>query len=71
MTDEQKQEFLYLLHLYMHDLLQSDKMNQKKHELPDKYLSYPMSYGVKAQYNHARCIEKRIALEVQDNIKVY
>lgn len=66
MTDEEKKELVYLLQVYMHDLLSIDKSNQKYKDSDDKWLWYQS--GVKAQYNHARCIEKKLAVEVEDMI---
>ena len=74
MSNEQKRELVYLLHLYMHDLIRYDKTNRKKIEDVEKKGGYAWSIpdletGVKSQYNHARCIERKLAKDVEETIR--
>lgn len=61
---EEKQELVRLLHLYMADLVVADRKNK---ELISFYSG--AHYGVKAQYEHARIIASKIAVEVNRDLR--
>lgn len=69
MTIEEKQELVRLLHVYMADLVAANEANMQEakrheHSWEGHYVS-----GVKAQYDHARIIASRLAVEVQGGLK--
>ena len=66
MKPEEKQELVRLLHLYMADLVVADRKNK---ELKSFYIGG--RYGVKTQYEHARIIASKIAVEINRDMRSY
>ena len=68
----EKQELVRLLGLYQNELLMENEENLKKkmrsNESPKKVVT-DYSYGVKAQYEHARIIAKRLSIEIGKEIE--
>lgn len=67
MTDKDKQELVRLLALYQADLLNKNQQNIARATTKrDSYI-----YGIKAQYNHARCIIRKLSVEIEHDVKSY
>ena len=68
----EKQELVRLLGLYQNELLMENEENLKKKmrrdESPKKVVA-DYSYGVKAQYEHARIITKKLSVEIGKELK--
>lgn len=68
----EKQELVRLLGLYQNELLMENEENLRKKmrsdESPKKVIT-DYSYGVKAQYEHARIIIKRLSVEIGKEIE--
>ena len=68
----EKQELVRLLGLYQNELLMENEENLRKkmrsNESPKKVVT-DYSYGVKAQYEHARIIIKRLSVEIGKEIE--
>lgn len=68
----EKQELVRLLGLYQNELLMENEENLKKkmkHKESPKEFVMDYSYGVKAQYEHARIIIKKLSVEIGKEIK--
>lgn len=71
---EDKKALYRLLSEYMSDLLELDKENikrrkdRKEHEWQIE--NNPIS-GVKAQFNHARCICNKLMVEIENEIIIF
>lgn len=67
----EKQELVRLLSLYQNELLMENEENLRKKvrskEIPKKIVT-DYSYGVKAQYEHARIIIKKLSVEIGKEI---
>lgn len=67
-----KQELVRLLGLYQSELLVENEENIRKkmmsNEIPKKVVT-DYSYGVKAQYEHARIIIKKLSVEIGKELK--
>ena len=66
MTLHDKQELVRLLNIYQFELVEKDQENRDyrfKHK-DDRYYSGTLYSGVKAQYEHARCISRRLGVEI-------
>lgn len=71
MTLKDKMELVRLLNLYQSDLLDANEANIKEAE---KYASGDRwkgnyTFGIKAQFEHARCIAQRLSVEINNNLK--
>lgn len=64
MTINEKQELVRLLHLYMADLVVADRKNKALNSF-----HRDVQHGVKAQYEHARIIASKIAVEVNRDLR--
>ena len=68
----EKQELVRLLGLYQSELLMENEENirkkMKRDESPKKLIT-DYSYGVKAQYEHARIIIKKLSVEIGKELK--
>lgn len=68
----EKQELVRLLGLYQSELLMENEENirkkMKSNESPKKLVT-DYSYGVKAQYEHARVIIKKLSFEIGKELK--
>jgi ABC-type Na+ transport system ATPase subunit NatA len=68
----EKQELVRLLGLYQSELLMENEENLRKkmrsNESPKKIVT-DYSYGVKAQYEHARIIIKKLSVEIGKELK--
>ena len=68
----EKQELVRLLGLYQNELLMENEENLRKKmksdESPKKVIT-DYSYGVKAQYEHARIIIKRLSVKIGKEIE--
>ena len=68
----EKQELVRLLGLYQNELLMENEENLRKkmksNESPKKVVT-DYSYGVKAQYEHARIIIKKLSVEIGKEVK--
>lgn len=69
----EKQELVRLLGLYQSELLMENEENLRKkkirsNESPKKVVT-DYSYGVKAQYEHARIIIKKLSVEIGKELK--
>ena len=72
MTLSEKSELLRLLQLYQDDLLRKNRKNidaVAKDSLSFMDASY--FYGIKAQYNHARLIARKLSVEIGKDVKSY
>lgn len=69
----EKQELVRLLGLYQSELLMENEENLRKkmrrNESPKKVVT-DYSYGVKAQYEHAIIIIKKLSVEIGKELKV-
>ena len=74
MKTEDKKTLYRLLNEYMSDLLELDDENIKRRkdrkENGWQLKNYPIS-GVKAQFNHARCITRRLGVDIEKEIDTY
>lgn len=74
MKTEDKKTLYRLLNEYMSDLLELDKENIKRRkdrkENGWQVENYPIS-GVKSQFNHARCIARRLGVEIENKITTF
>lgn len=69
----EKQELVRLLNLYQAELVTANDANireAKKHD-PGKKWEGTYKLGVKAQYEHARIISTKLAIEVGKEMKTY
>ena len=68
----EKQELVRLLGMYQSELLMENEENirkkMKRDESPKKLIT-DYSYGVKAQYEHARIIIKKLSVEIGKELK--
>ena len=73
MTTLEKQELVRFLNLYQSELVKKNEDNIKeanncrKKNQPKWYGEY--FHGIKAQYEHARCIIAKISVEIQKDMK--
>ena len=71
MKIEDKKALYRLLNEYMSDLLELDKENIKRRKDRKEHgwqvENYPIS-GVKAQFNHARCISNKLGVEIENEM---
>lgn len=71
---EDKKTLYRLLSEYMVDLLKLDEENIKRRkdrkENGWKVENYPIS-GVKAQFNHARCIYNKLGVEIENEVSTF
>lgn len=73
MTLKDKMELVRLLNLYQNDLLDANEANIKeaaKYEKCDKWKG-DYTFGIKAQFNHARVIIRRLSVEIEKGFKSY
>ena len=72
MTLQEKQELVRLLNLYQADLLELNQKNIEEAKTHKRYeLEGDFTFGVKAQYNHARLISKKLSVELGKAVKSY
>lgn len=75
MTLSEKSELLRLLQLYQDDLLRKNRENIQSVESMSKEGKGKWEagyfYGIKAQYNHARLIARKLSVEVSKDVKSY
>lgn len=75
MTLSEKSELLRLLQLYRNDLLRKNRENIQTAEAVSKdnlsFMDASYFYGIKAQYNHARLIARKLSVEISKDIKSY
>lgn len=75
MTLSEKSELLRLLQLYQDDLLRKNRENIQTAEAIAKdnksIMDASYFYGIKAQYNHARLIARKLSVEVSKDVKSY
>nr|DAG67719.1 MAG TPA: hypothetical protein [Caudoviricetes sp.] len=75
MTLTEKSELLRLLQLYQDDLLRKNRENIQSAESMSKEgkgkWEAEYFYGIKAQYNHARLIARKLSVEVSKDVKSY
>lgn len=68
----EKQELVRLLNLYQAELIQANEANIKESQKhPEKKLPGSYKLGVKAQYEHARVIATKLAMEIGKKMKPY
>lgn len=73
MTLKDKMELVRLLNLYQSDLIEANEANIKeaaKYERGDKWKG-DYTFGIKAQFNHARVIVRRLSVEIEKGFKSY
>ena len=73
MTLKYKMELVRLLNLYQSDLIEANEANIKeaaKYERGDKWKG-DYTFGIKAQFNHARVIIRRLSVEIEKGFKSY
>ena len=72
MTINEKQELIKLLTLYMGEMVScnNDNVRQVKNHGGRRY-DADIKSGVKSQYEHARVLATRLAVEVGNEIKSY
>ena len=68
MTLKDKMELIRLLNLYQNDLLDANEAAKYEngHKWEGKY-----TFGIKAQFEHARCIAQRLSVEINNSLKSY
>ena len=73
MTINEKQELVKLLGLYMDEIMQYYDNNVKEATKYKKEERWKANYkcGLKAQYTHARIIQKAVAKDVNKEMKPY
>ena len=73
MTMKDKQQLVRLLHLYMDEIVAQNDINIYKAEKLEKgggcKWSGDFVSGLKAQYEHARILATKLAVDVGENIK--
>lgn len=69
MTINEKQELVRLLNIYMLELVEANEKNLEVSALSEHH-NYN-TYGVKAQYEHARIITSKLAVEIGKELKSY
>lgn len=71
MTTKEKTELVRLLHVYMASLIADNDANIKEAQ-KHKERKWAGTYksGIKTQYKHARIIATKLAVEVENEIKV-
>lgn len=68
----EKQELVRLLNLYQAELIQANEANiREAQKLSEKKWYGTYKLGVKAQYEHARIIATKLALEIGKELKSY
>lgn len=71
MKIEDKKTLYLLLNEYMGDLLDQDDENVQRQKDRKKngwkLSNYPIT-GVKAQFNHARCISRKLEIDIEHNM---
>lgn len=73
MTLKDKMELVRLLNLYQNDLIDANEANIKeaaKYEKCDKWKG-DYTFGIKAQFEHARVIIRRLSVEIEKGFKSY
>lgn len=73
MTLKDKMELVRLLNLYQSDLIEANEANIKeaaKYERGNKWKG-DYTFGIKAQFNHARVIIRRLSVEIENGLKSY
>lgn len=73
MTLKDKMELVRLLNLYQSDLIEANEANIKeamKYERGNKWKG-DYTFGIKAQFNHARVIIRRLSVEIEKGLKSY
>lgn len=63
----EKQELVRLLNIYQQELLMENDSNIKIKRTGEGYFKQ----GVRAQYNHARCIATRLSCQIGNEILTY
>lgn len=75
MTLSEKSELLRLLQLYQDDLLRKNRENIQTADAIAKdslsFMDASYFYGIKAQYNHARLIARKLSVEIGKDVKSY
>lgn len=72
MTLQEKSELVRLLNLYQADLLEQNQKNIEEAKTHKRYdLEGDFTFGVKAQYSHARLISKKLSVELGKEVKSY
>lgn len=75
MTLSEKSELLRLLQLYQDDLLRKNRENIQTADAVAKdnlsFMDASYFYGIKAQYNHARLIARKLSVEISKDVKSY
>lgn len=70
-----KSELLHLLQLYQDDLLRKNRENIQTADAIAKdslsFMDASYFYGIKAQYNHARLIARKLSVEIGKDVKSY
>lgn len=68
----EKQELVRLLNLYQEELIQANDANVREAQKhPEKKWQGDYKLGVKAQYEHARVIATKLAVEIGREMKSY
>ena len=75
MTLSEKSELLRLLQLYQDDRLRKTRENLETADAVAKnslsFMDASYFYGIKAQYNHARLIARKLSVEIGKDLKSY
>ena len=71
MKFKDKQELVQLLNLYQADLLSQADKNDKERKKHEYSWECNLRHGLKAQYEHARCIVNKLSVEIGKEIKTY
>lgn len=73
----EKQELIRLLNKYQNELLEENSRNfereiKRKENDSERWKveNFPVA-GIKAQYNHARCIVRKLSVEVEKDIRCW
>jgi len=70
MTTKEKTELVRLLHMYMASLIVDNDANiREARNHKDNRWAGNYKYGIKTQYEHARIIATKLAVEVGNEIK--
>lgn len=71
MTLSEKQEMVRLLNLYQADLIRANEANIQEARKQKKRWQGSYKLGLKAQYEHARAIATKLAVEIGKEMKSY
>lgn len=70
MTLQEISELVRLLNIYQMEMLEQNQKNIEESKRNRRWeIGSELVYGVKAQYNHARCITRKLSVEIGKELK--